>query len=401
MTITSTGCDTYDVAVSGAGLAGSSLALRLARVDVKVVLIDQGAFPRDKLCGEYLSPECWGVLGRLDLADDLERSGYQAIHSVRITTPRGREIVADVTGPDGRPGIGLSRSVLDDLIVRRAGEAGASVIERARVLGPIVEDGRVVGVRARGNLGEMLQVRSKVTVAADGRHSVLARQTGTTRGRSRFRPRLVGIKRHLAVEDASLSERPGTVGLHAFPGGYGGTCLVDHGLTNLCALLPEGGVRQRRGDLDAGVRAVLGRNPVLRGLLDSGVPFGGWKAVSGVRVEVSSPHIPGIFYVGDSHGTVDPLGGQGMTMALLGSERLASFVEACLVNNASDGFAIQRAWQREWHRRFDRRVHLCRAFHHGLIHPALIDSASLLCGLASRILSSCYHQTRDASGANG
>ncbi len=159
----------YDVAIAGAGLAGASLALRLARDGARVALLDASSFPRDKVCGEFLSPECWGVLDRMGLADEMVGSGYHAIHSVRISTPSGREIVADVVGRDGLPGIGLSRSKLDASIVRRAREAGAEVFEGTRVVGAIVEEGRVVGVQARG--AEPFEVRATITVAADGRHS--------------------------------------------------------------------------------------------------------------------------------------------------------------------------------------------------------------------------------------
>ena len=71
--------------------------------------------------------------------------------------------------------------------------------------GPILHDDRVLGVSARSTAGDgdSFEVRATVTVAADGRHSGLVRQTGTTRARSRFRPRLFGMKRHLDVPDSA------------------------------------------------------------------------------------------------------------------------------------------------------------------------------------------------------
>jgi menaquinone-9 beta-reductase len=386
-------CGPFDVAIAGAGLAGGSLALRLARKGMRVALLDSGVFPRDKLCGEFLSPESWGVLDRLGLSGEVAGSGYHAIRRVRLSTPRGRLVEADVTGPDGRPGLGLSRSALDHLILRRARQAGAAVFEGARVGNPILRDGRVVGLHARHAASGSFEVRAAVVIAANGRHSALVRQTGASRARSRLRPRHFGLKRHLVVPDGDAAEPAGTVGLHLVPGGYGGTCRVEGGSTNFCALLPESALRCHRGDLDRVAADLLGRNPVLARLREAATPSGDWKTVAGVRVEVSTPRLPGILYAGDCQGTVDPLGGQGMTMALLGAELLAPVVERALLGGLDP--PLQRAHQSAWHRRFDRRVRLCRLFHHLLVNPALIDLASTWRGHAPRLLTACFNWTRD------
>jgi flavin-dependent dehydrogenase len=386
----------FDVAIAGAGPAGAALALRLARRGVHVALLDAAGFPRDKLCGEYLSPESWSVLDRLGLAGAVARTGYHPIRSVRISTPRGRVVEAEVAGPDGQPGIGLSRSILDDLIVEQARTAGVAVFEHTRVLAPIVADGRVGGLSARHPTLGVLDFRARVTVAACGRFSALVRQTGRTRVRSRFRTRYFGLKRHLSIPEAEASEPPGAVGLHLVPGAYGGTCRIDGGLTNFCALLPESAVRRHRGNLDRVVRDCLGSNAALARVLAAGSAATGWKTVAGVRVEVSSPRLAGIFYAGDCQGTVDPLGGQGMTMALVGAEVLAPYVERALVEGPDASAALQRAARDAWHRRFDRRVRFCRLLHHALVNPVLIDAAASLGAVAPRLLGACYQQTRDA-----
>ncbi len=192
-----------------------------------------------------------------------------------------------------------------------------------------MRDGRVAGIVARQGTSESFEVSAAVTVAADGRHSPLVRRTGRTRPRSRFRPRLFGLKRHLTVPDRD-SEPAGTVGLHLVPGGYVGACRVETSLTNLCGLLPESSLKRHRGDLDRLADVVFPANPVLHDLWRSGVPSGEWKTIADVRVQASTPGLPGILYVGDAQGTIDPLGGQGMTMALLGAEVLAPFVTRAL-----------------------------------------------------------------------
>ncbi len=384
----------FDVAIAGAGLAGGSLALSLARAGARVALLDPASFPREKLCGEFLSPECWGVFERLGLTAGIEALGYHPIERVRITTPRGRVLESDFTGPDGLPGIGLSRGALDHLIVQSARSAGVVVLEKSRVKGPLVRDGKVVGILARQGAAEPFEVPATITIAADGRHSALVKQTGQVRARSRFRPALFGLKHHVHIPDR-LSEPIGTVGLHLLHGGYVGACRVETSVTNLCGLLPESILKRHRGDLDRLARDVFPANPVLDRLWQSGTPLGDWKTISDVRVQASTPSLPGILYAGDAQGTIDPLGGQGMTMALLGAAMLAPMVTHALSKNGADA-DLQRLFKTAWHRRFDQRIRLCRVFHHILINPRLVDAASIFSNLAPRLLALGFNQTRDS-----
>ena len=387
---------TFDVVIAGAGLAGSSLALRLAEAGARVGLADPGVFPREKLCGEYLSPEGAAVLDRLGMLPDLERRGSRPIDRVRLTTPRGRSLAAKVTGDDARPGLGLSRATLDDHLINECRRAGVTVMEQTRVAGPILEDGRVAGVRARCANHEPLDLLATVTIAANGRHSSLVRETGTTRARGFSRPGLFGLKRHYACSDLDASEPDGTVGLHLVPGGYIGACRIDGGLINVCGLLPEAILKQYRGDLDRLADEHFAANPVLDRLIKSSSPTSPWKTVAGVRVEVSTPKIPGILYAGDCQGTVDPLGGQGMTMALLGAEMLAPVALSAL-HLGEANHRLQQAHQAAWRRRFDGRIRLCRLFHHMLINPWLIDAAAVSGTIAPRLLTACFQMTRDRS----
>ena len=383
-----------DVVIAGAGLAGGSLALSMARSGARVALIDPAEFPRDKLCGEFLSPECWGVFDRLNLSGSVVECGYHQIHRVRLTTSRGRILESDFTSADGLPGIGLSRAALDGRLVCAARAAGVTVLEGVRVKGLIVRDGTVTGVVARRGAEEPFEISSTVIVAADGRHSPLVRQSGTTRSRSWFRPRLFGLKRHLTLSDRELVPA-GSVGLHLVPGGYVGACRVEGELTNVCGLLPESYLKRHRGDLDGLANEVFSANPVLNDLWRIGHPVDAWKTVSSVCVEVSTPTLPGILYVGDAKGTIDPLGGQGMTMALLGAEMLAPFVTQALTRGKVDA-SLQRDYEAAWHRRFDRRIVLCRAFHHVLLNAWTIDIAAAFKTLAPRLLALGFNQTRDS-----
>ncbi len=392
---------TYDVAIAGAGLAGSTLAAILAGRGARVAVFDAATFPRDKLCGEFLSPEAWGPIDRLGLTDAIALAGYHPVRRARLTFPSGRAIDSTLGIGDGQPGIALGRGVLDALLLDAARSAGADVFEGWRVGGPRIENGRVTGLLARppGAGAATEPVTAAVVVAADGRHSALVRATGAIRERSRGRPPLFGLKRHLRPA-ADADGPPQTVALHLMPGGYVGSCPVEGGRVNLCGLLPESWAAEHRGDLDALATSRFAANPALDRLARSAAPDGPWKAVAGVRVEVARPERPGIFYAGDCQGTVDPLGGQGMTMALLGAEGLAPFVIEALAETPRrdpSAFArLQEAAQVAWHGRFDRRVALCRAFHQILVRPVLLErSAPWLGRLAGPLLGLAYRATRD------
>lgn len=383
----------FDVVIAGAGLAGSTLALRLARTGARVALLDPAQFPREKLCGEFLSPECWGVFERLGVAGAIRHSGFHAVNRVRITTPHGSEVDTSFRGADGLPGIALSRATLDNLLMRAARSAGVIVMEGTRASGPLIDDGRIRGISARRTSGETVDVHAMVTIAADGRHSGLVLRTGNTRTRSWFRPRLFGLKRHVRIAP-EVAEPDGTVGLHVLLGGYCGTCQIEGGLTNLCALLPESVLRQHRGDLDRLAGEQFKRNRHVARMWDASTPEADWKTVAGVRVEASTPRLAGILYAGDCQGTIDPLGGQGMTMALLGAELLAPIVMRALVEGGVDP-ATQRAYASAWHARFDRRIRLCRLFHHALVNQTTIELLASFKTLAPRLLSACFERTRD------
>ena len=132
-----------DVAVIGAGPAGSAAAWQLARRGLQVVLVDQHAFPRDKVCGDGLIPDAHAALRQMGVLDEVMAQAQRATH-VRCTGPRGGHV--DVPGTLAV----LPRKQLDHILVRAAERAGAQLLMPARFEGPLEDTaGRVAGVRLR------------------------------------------------------------------------------------------------------------------------------------------------------------------------------------------------------------------------------------------------------------
>ena len=143
-----------DVAVIGAGPAGSAAAWQLARRGLDVVLVDQHVFPRDKVCGDGLIPDAHAALRRMGVLDEVMARSRRVAH-VRCTGPRGGQV--DVPGTLAV----LPRLQLDHILLRAAERAGARPWMPARFEAPLLDaDGRVAGVRLRaGEAQHELQTR--------------------------------------------------------------------------------------------------------------------------------------------------------------------------------------------------------------------------------------------------
>ena len=147
-----------DVIVVGAGPAGSLAALTAARLGYRALLLEARRFPRIKPCAGGISPRARGLLRRLGLWDEVERAGYW-IRGIRLRTPGGRE--TSLVG--AASAVVVPRTTLDPLLARAAVAAGAELREATPVRGPLLEGGRVAGVRTDAG-----PLRAPWVVAADG-----------------------------------------------------------------------------------------------------------------------------------------------------------------------------------------------------------------------------------------
>ena len=149
-----------DVLVVGAGPAGSAAARTLAQAGIRVVLADQHAFPRDKVCGDGLIPDAHHAMRKLGVFDEVMAAARRAGH-VGCIGPSGRRI--DVPGELAV----LPRRELDHILCRAAVAAGARPLPPARFEAPIEEAGCVVGARLR-TAGGVHDLRARWVVLATG-----------------------------------------------------------------------------------------------------------------------------------------------------------------------------------------------------------------------------------------
>jgi geranylgeranyl reductase family protein len=162
-----------DVAIIGAGPAGTAAAAHLGQLGVgNVVLTDKQDFPRDKTCGSAVSPKGIRVLRRLGVWEDIKPHALW-INGLRLVTPGERE--AYVSGGEKLDAIICNRRILDHLLLKRALRGGVTFIPHFCASELLEEDGRVIGFRA----SDGREVHAHYTVVAGGSHCTL-----TTRGKA-------------------------------------------------------------------------------------------------------------------------------------------------------------------------------------------------------------------------
>ena len=173
-----------DVLVVGAGPAGSAAAHHLARRGIDVLLIERAAFPREKACGDGLSPRAVRALLKMDVGPD--EPGFERVIGIR-TYSRTTTIELPFPELEDFPNYGLTckRMDLDELLARRAEKAGARLMERTEAVGVVRRDGWVTGASVRpledGEDAPPVEARARFVIASDGASSKLGTQAGVRR----------------------------------------------------------------------------------------------------------------------------------------------------------------------------------------------------------------------------
>lgn len=312
--------DRWDAVVVGAGPAGATTALLLARAGASVLLIDRARFPRDKPCSEYLSPATTSILERLGggILETVEGVAHAKLYGMKVVAPSGAAVCGRFHGGPRPYSFALPRTSFDTILVAAAARAGVHVREGV-IVDDLVWEGRAVaGVVARSSDGTRETCLARVTIGADGLRSVVARRLGLIR---RSPPQRVAFTAHVA----GVAGVDGLGELHVSERGYVGLGPVGGGITTVALVLPIWAMRESGRDYRADFFTELERFPglagrfdprrLVRGVLATG-PFAQWSR---------RPAAPGggALLVGDAADFFDPFTGQGIHTALRGAELAA------------------------------------------------------------------------------
>ncbi|MBA3552335.1 MAG: geranylgeranyl reductase family protein [Actinobacteria bacterium] len=319
--------------VVGAGPSGSSAAYHLARQGVDVLLVDKATFPREKVCGDGLTPR--GVTALQRMGVDPEDPGFTPVEALRTYGTDGTVITLRWPDTKSFPPLGVVRTRfdLDDLLVNRAIKAGARFREGMEVSRPLDDRGWVSGAEVTEG-GDVGRVRARYVVAADGASSRFAARRGVSRIEGR--PVAAAARRYyrsprpqepVLESFLSLQERSGLLA------GYGWVFPVGDGLYNVGV----GVLRSPKHSKEVTARKVMARfvrqlppewrmdeSNAVGPLLSGPIPMG---------INRHPLAVPGMLVVGDAGGIVNPFNGEGIAYAIESGELAAELIGDALARN--------------------------------------------------------------------
>ncbi|MGH3752282.1 MAG: geranylgeranyl reductase family protein [Pseudonocardiaceae bacterium] len=375
-----------DVIVVGAGPAGSTAAAYLARAGLDVLLLEKATFPRDKVCGDGLTPR--GVRQLIDLGIDTStEAGWVHNRGLRVV---GGPVTIELPWPDlaSFPPYGAvrQRHDFDEMLARHAEKAGARLHEQNTVTEAITDErtGRVTGVRARqGPDKQLVEYCAPLTLACDGVSARLALSLGMDKREDR--PMGVAVRRyytsprtdddflesHLELWDHTDPRQP-----RLLPG-YGWIFGMGDGTSNVGLGILSTSKAYGKTDYRALLRSWLDGTPQEWGFREGNAT----GRVAGAALPMGfnrTPHYrAGLLLVGDAGGMVNPFNGEGIAYAM----QSAGLAAQCSVQALArpDGPARERALHRYPTALRDELggyFRLGTAFSRLIAHPAVMRAAT-------------------------
>ena len=339
--------DDADVIVVGAGPSGSTAAYYLAQAGLNVLLLEKSRFPREKVCGDGLTPRAVKSLVAMGI-DVSEEAGWLRNKGLRVI---GGGLRLELPWPElsSYPGYGLvrPRTSLDEMLARRAQSAGAKLLEGTTVTGPLLDDdGQVAGVVVQADAAETAEssaddgertdaapgsFRARVVIAADGNSSRLSVALGLRKRDDR--PLGVAVRTYYKSprhdDDYLESWLDLWDGDRLLPG-YGWIFGMGDGTSNVGLGLLNTSTAFGNTDYRSLLKRWLRSMPEEWGYVEENRT----EPVRGAALPMGFNRTPhyyrGLLLTGDAAGMVNPFNGEGIAYAMESGEILARVVAQAL-----------------------------------------------------------------------
>lgn len=364
----------FDVAIVGGGPAGSSCAAFCAAAGLRTAVLEREKFPREKVCGDCVNPAGWPILRRLELAERVRGLPHGRLDRVEFIGLGGRRLGVDLpVGDDAE--IAVKRSLLDQLLLERARELGATVSESVTVTALSSPDPRTDHWRIHA--GEKT-VRARTLVAADGRNSTVARLCGLLPRSTKER---VALQTHWPLPPG-FGDR---VVLEFRPEGYSGQAPVGDRELNICLVSVPDKIASLRAWAEARFQIPSDHS---------------WRTITPLTREPISPGQPGLFLVGDTARVVEPFTGEGIYYALASGELAAKAI--ALHRGGGNAADVAVAYSSAHAQLYHGRLWINRLARAAVLSPRLGSAVFALAGIHPALLRLLTNRiVRFSGGHNG
>src|SRR5437667_12144422 len=290
----------FDVAIVGAGPAGSACAAFCALAGLRPLVLEREKFPREKVCGDCLNPAAWPVLQRLGIAERVRRLPHAILSTVEFIAVGGRKVAVDL--PSGGEGeIAIKRSLLDALVLSRARELGGQIHEETSVtaLTPAANGSHWKIQTDRG-----LVFAARTLVGADGRNSTVARLCNLLPRPARER---VALQAHIPLP-RNFGRR---VVLQFLPEGYSGQAPVNETELNFCLVGTPPTISRLRRWAERHFEITSDQS---------------WRTITPLTPSPVPCARENLLFVGDAARVVEPFTGEGIYYAMRSGELAADAI---------------------------------------------------------------------------
>jgi geranylgeranyl reductase family protein len=320
--------ENYDAIIVGGGPGGSTCATVLGKMGHKVLVLDKAKFPRDKICGDGITGKSRGFIQKLGLIDEMEENG--AIYDgIEVIWPRGSRTLIKSDG--GYYSYVCKRQIFDNILFQNAKKVSDTKEEFA-VTDMIVEDGKVVGVKATDLSDKSShEFRAKIVVGADGANSVVATKLGLNKFDASHR---ISAIRAYYKNVKNVDKNLEIFFFEKSMPGYFWIFPLPNGQANIGIGMNVKDMQKKKISLQKIMEDEIANNPAIKDRFDGAELVSDIKAWTLPTADAFRKNYgDGFVLIGDASSLIDPMSGEGIGNAMMSANIAAEVIDDALKKN--------------------------------------------------------------------